>query len=63
MGERMGSVGGVAAILRGAASIGVVGHVGPDGDALGSMIALTPTATALACAMNPSTTGSASVVV
>jgi phosphoesterase RecJ-like protein len=41
MGERMGSVGGVAAILRDAASIGVVGHVGPDGDALGSMIALT----------------------
>jgi len=40
MTERIGSVGGVAAVLADAASIGVVGHVGPDGDALGSMVAL-----------------------
>jgi len=30
----------VAEVLAAADSIGVVGHVGPDGDALGSMIAL-----------------------
>jgi phosphoesterase RecJ-like protein len=30
----------VANVLRSAGSIGVVGHVGPDGDALGSMIGL-----------------------
>lgn len=30
----------VANVLEGAGTIGVVGHVGPDGDALGSMIAL-----------------------
>jgi len=30
----------VADVLRSADSIGVVGHVGPDGDALGSMIGL-----------------------
>lgn len=35
-----GSVADVAAALRSASSIGVVGHVGPDGDALGSMIGL-----------------------
>jgi phosphoesterase RecJ-like protein len=40
MTERMGSVADVAAALRQASSIGVVGHVGPDGDALGSMVAL-----------------------
>jgi phosphoesterase RecJ-like protein len=33
-------VAGVASVLKGATSLGVVGHVGPDGDALGSMIAL-----------------------
>lgn len=38
--ERRGSVEAVAELLRRADSIGVVGHVGPDGDALGSMIAL-----------------------
>lgn len=40
MSERIGSVADVASALREASSIGVVGHVGPDGDALGSMIAL-----------------------
>jgi phosphoesterase RecJ-like protein len=40
MTERIGSVAGVASVLRDASSISVVGHVGPDGDALGSMIAL-----------------------
>lgn len=35
-----GSVADVAAALRSSSSIGVVGHVGPDGDALGSMIGL-----------------------
>jgi phosphoesterase RecJ-like protein len=40
MTERIGSVADVAAALRQASSIVVVGHVGPDGDALGSMIAL-----------------------
>ena len=40
MTERIGSVASVAGVLRNAASIGVVGHVGPDGDALGSMVAL-----------------------
>jgi len=40
MTERVGSVADVAAVLRQASSIGVVGHVGPDGDALGSMVAL-----------------------
>jgi len=38
--ERRGSVEAVAESLRRADSIGVVGHIGPDGDALGSMIAL-----------------------
>jgi len=33
-------LGAVADVLRSAGSIGVVGHVGPDGDALGSMIGL-----------------------
>jgi bifunctional oligoribonuclease and PAP phosphatase NrnA len=41
MAERIGSVASIASVLRRATSIGVVGHVGPDGDALGSMIALT----------------------
>ena len=40
MTERVGSVAEVASVLRGASSIGVVGHIGPDGDALGSMVAL-----------------------
>lgn len=40
MTDRIGSVAHIAAVLRDAASIGVVGHVGPDGDALGSMLAL-----------------------
>jgi phosphoesterase RecJ-like protein len=40
MTDRIGSVTEVASVLREAASIGVVGHVGPDGDALGSMVAL-----------------------
>ena len=40
MTERIGSVADVASVLREASSIGVVGHVGPDGDALGSMVAL-----------------------
>ena len=40
MTERIGSVSDVASVLRDASSIGVVGHVGPDGDALGSMVAL-----------------------
>lgn len=40
MSERLGSVADVASVLAGASSIGVVGHVGPDGDALGSMVAL-----------------------
>lgn len=40
MTERIGSVSDIASVLRHAASIGVVGHVGPDGDALGSMVAL-----------------------
>jgi len=38
--ERRGSVQEVAEALGRAQTIGVVGHVGPDGDALGSMIAL-----------------------
>ena len=38
--DRLGSVEAVAATLRDADTIGVVGHVGPDGDALGSMVAL-----------------------
>lgn len=38
--ERRGSVEAVAEALERAQTIGVVGHVGPDGDALGSMIAL-----------------------
>lgn len=38
--ERRGTVDAVAEALDAAQSIGVVGHVGPDGDALGSMIAL-----------------------
>ena len=29
-----------AEVVRGADRIGVVGHVGPDGDALGSMVGL-----------------------
>lgn len=41
MTDRIGSVADVVSVLRYATSIGVVGHVGPDGDALGSMIALT----------------------
>jgi len=41
MSDRLGSVVGIASVLQGADSIGVVGHVGPDGDALGSMVALT----------------------
>ncbi|MCL1595703.1 MAG: bifunctional oligoribonuclease/PAP phosphatase NrnA [Actinomycetia bacterium] len=40
MPERAHSVAEVVRVLRNATSIGVVGHVGPDGDALGSMIAL-----------------------
>jgi phosphoesterase RecJ-like protein len=40
MTERIGSVAQIASVLDQAASIGVVGHIGPDGDALGSMIAL-----------------------
>ncbi|MEN8240020.1 MAG: DHH family phosphoesterase, partial [Actinomycetota bacterium] len=40
MAERSVSVADIASVLSGATSIGVVGHVGPDGDALGSMIAL-----------------------
>jgi phosphoesterase RecJ-like protein len=40
MTERIGSVADIAAVLGQATSIGVVGHVGPDGDALGSMVAL-----------------------
>ena len=40
MTERIGSVADVVSVLRDASSIGVVGHVGPDGDALGSMLAL-----------------------
>ena len=39
--EPIGTVEGIAAALADAESIGVVGHVYPDGDALGSMIALT----------------------
>ena len=38
--DQMGSVSGIASVLSNATSIGVIGHVGPDGDALGSMIAL-----------------------
>lgn len=38
--DRLGSVESVAAALDRAATIAVVGHIGPDGDALGSMIAL-----------------------
>lgn len=34
------SVRDVAAVLAAASTVGVVGHVGPDGDALGSMVAL-----------------------
>ncbi len=41
MTERADAVAGVVGVLRNANSIGVVGHVGPDGDALGSMIGLT----------------------
>lgn len=40
MSERIGSVADIASVLGKASSIGVVGHVGPDGDALGSMVAL-----------------------
>jgi len=40
MTDRLGSVTDVASVLREASSISVVGHVGPDGDALGSMVAL-----------------------
>ena len=40
MTDRIGSVTDIASVLREASSIGVVGHVGPDGDALGSMVAL-----------------------
>ncbi|MGI9667016.1 MAG: DHH family phosphoesterase [Acidimicrobiia bacterium] len=40
MTARLGSAEAVAAALSGAQTIGVVGHVGPDGDALGSMVAL-----------------------
>ncbi len=40
MPERVGSVAEIASILASASSLGVVGHVGPDGDALGSMVAL-----------------------
>jgi phosphoesterase RecJ-like protein len=46
MSERVGSVADIASVLRGAESIGVVGHVGPDGDALGSMVALSLAAVA-----------------
>ena len=38
--ETIGSVSDVAKILDAATTIGVVGHVGPDGDALGAMIGL-----------------------
>jgi len=38
--DRVESLSRIVEVLRGAKSIGVVGHVGPDGDALGSMIAL-----------------------
>ena len=40
MSERAACVSDVVAVLRDATSIGVVGHIGPDGDALGSMVAL-----------------------
>lgn len=40
MSDRSESIAHVADVLRTATSIGVVGHVGPDGDALGSMVAL-----------------------
>lgn len=40
MPERMGSIEAVARAIGAAETIGVVGHVGPDGDALGAMIGL-----------------------
>ncbi len=40
MNDRAASVADVVGVLKNTSSIGVVGHVGPDGDALGSMVAL-----------------------
>jgi phosphoesterase RecJ-like protein len=40
MSDISGQLEAVAEVLRSADSIGVVGHVGPDGDALGSMVGL-----------------------
>ena len=40
MPDRSTSMSEIASILKSATSIGVVGHVGPDGDALGSMVGL-----------------------
>jgi bifunctional oligoribonuclease and PAP phosphatase NrnA len=40
MQDRESRIDAVVEAIAGASSIGVVGHVGPDGDALGSMIAL-----------------------
>ncbi len=39
--ETIGSVQDIAGALADAETIGVVGHIGPDGDALGSMLGLT----------------------
>ena len=44
MTERSAAIGDVVRVLKDATSIGVVGHIGPDGDALGSMVALSVSA-------------------